>query len=153
MISFPVVDENFRSIADDYIFHDTIKDKKNRIIFYSSQTNLNILENAKVAAADGTFKVKKKFHRQILTIHGELDNRLLPLVFVYMKSKKKVAYKKVFKIIKKYIVSFFFFQKNLLKVSESNSYSCTLPTSKKMDSYERKMRGKGTKMRGKWEGI
>ena len=104
-----MVDENFRSIAvaDDGIFHDTGKKDQNRIFFYSSKSNLAILENSKVAAGDGTFKIKKSYHRQIFTLHGELNDRLIPLVFVYMKKKSKKAYKKIFKIIKHYIVSFF----------------------------------------------
>ena len=107
-VSFAVVDNDFKYIADDGIFHDTTKKDKDRVIFFSTRSNLAVLENAKVAAADGTFKVKKKYHRQRLTIHGELDNRLVPLVFCYMKRKSKRAYRRVFKIIKSYIVRFFF---------------------------------------------
>ena len=101
------VDENYKYITDDGVFQDTGKKDKDRIIFYSSQHNLNVLENAKVVAGDGTFKVKKRYHRQIFTIHGELAGRLVPLAFIYMKRKTKKAYKRLFKIIKSYIVSIF----------------------------------------------
>ena len=101
-----MVDENFKYISDDGVFHDTTKRDPDRIIFLTSRSNLAVLENSKTVAADGTFKVKKKYHRQIFTIHGELDDKMIPLIYVYMKRKTKRAYKRIFKHIKSYIVSF-----------------------------------------------
>ena len=102
-----MVDDNYKDISDDGVFQDTGKKDKDRIFFYSSRLNLSILENARVVAGDGTFKVKKRYHRQIFTLHGELDGRLVPCAFIYMKRKTKKAYKRLFKIIKTYIVSIF----------------------------------------------
>ena len=102
-----MVDEHFKLISDDGIFHDTNKRRdKNRVIFLTSESNLIVLENSKIVAADGTFKVKKQYHRQIFTIHGDLDGRLIPLVYCYMQRKTKKAYRMIFKIIKTHIVSF-----------------------------------------------
>ena len=106
-LSILVVDDDFKYISDDGVFFDTTKRDQDRVIFLTTRSNLAVLENSKVAAADGTFMVKKSYHRQIFTIHGELDDQLLPLVYVYMKRKSKRAYKRIFKILKSYIVSFF----------------------------------------------
>ena len=76
-------------------------------MLFTRESHLDVLENATTAAADGTFKVKKKFFRQIFTIHGEVNGKLVPLVFVLMKSKTKKAYRKVFKFIKSKRVSRF----------------------------------------------
>ena len=85
-------------------------------MLFTRESHLDVLENAECAAADGTFKVKKKFFRQIFTIHGEINGKLVPLVFVLMKSKTKKAYRKVFKFIKSKRVSRFLLK---LKAFES----------------------------------
>ena len=97
---------------------DTGKKDKDRFMLFTRESHLDVLENAATVAADGTFKVKKKFFRQIFTIHGEVNGKLVPLVFVLMKSKTKKAYRKVFKFIKSKRVSRF-----LLKLKAFESIS------------------------------
>ena len=74
-------------------------------MLFTRECHLDRLENANTVGADGTFKVKKKFYRQIFTIHGEVNGTLVPLVFVLMTTKTKKAYRKVFKFIKSKRVS------------------------------------------------
>ena len=61
-------------------------------MLFTRESHLDVLENSKAVGADGTFKVKKKFFRQIFTIDGEINGKMVPLVFVLMKSKTKKAF-------------------------------------------------------------
>ena len=75
-------------------------------MLFTRESHLDVLENSSAAGGDGTFKVKKKYFRQIFTIHGEVNNKFVPLVFVLMKTKSKNAYRKVFKFLKSKRVSY-----------------------------------------------
>ena len=95
-------------VEDGGIFYDSIVDSEvDRIIIYTSESNLIMLNNCKDVAADGTFKVPKNV-RQIFMLHGFISNRFLPLVYVFMEKKNKESYKKVFRKLQKFkVVNYF----------------------------------------------
>ena len=100
-LEIAVMDDNFKNLDEnDGVFVDTGKKDKDRFMLFTRESHLDVLENSKAVGADGTFKVKKKFFRQIFTIHGEINGKMVPLVFVLMKTKTKNAYRKVFKFLK-----------------------------------------------------
>ena len=112
---FSEIDEAFQKIAEDGIFFDSGKSDKNRIIGFTSVFNLDVLENSKKMCCDGTFRVKRCYFRQLFIVHGEINGMFVPLVFAFMRSKSKLAYKKVFRWIQKEKVSNF--QMFFLRVS------------------------------------
>ena len=100
-----VVPEEWQKLdEDDGIFYDSREEEEgNRVIFYSTQSNLDMLDDCKQISGDGTFKVPKKF-RQLFSIHGHVNNRFLPLAYFFMEKKNKQSYAKCFKILKKFKV-------------------------------------------------
>lgn len=61
-------------------------DGQNAIIF-TTQTNVRILSEAEQWFADGAFRCCPRQFRQVYTIHGMYDGRVLPLVYILMSRK------------------------------------------------------------------
>ena len=104
-----VIDKKYHNLTDenDGRFYDSSKHDEDRFIIWTTKTNLNLLKNAKRLALDATFRVPKGF-RQLLILHVCVNGRFVPVLYCFMTTKTKRAYKLVFDWIKSQIVSITF---------------------------------------------
>ena len=58
--------------------------------------NLNALQTHSHWFVDGTFKVAPELFMQLFTIHGLVDNRALPMIYVLLTNKTEDSYFRVF---------------------------------------------------------
>lgn len=71
-----------------------------RILMFGTHENLNILQSHSHWFIDGTFKVAPELFMQVFTIHGLVDHRALPMVYVLMTNKTEESYFRVFDTLK-----------------------------------------------------
>jgi hypothetical protein len=71
-----------------------------RIIGYASNYGLNLLRQAEIWSADGTFSVAPPPFYQIYTIMAHLDGYAFPSAYVFMPGKKRYMYKVNFLLMK-----------------------------------------------------
>ena len=104
------IPEEWQNLCEKGVFYDSKDDDENdpkdRIILFTSESNLNMLFDCKQIAGDGTFKVPK-IVRQIFILHGKVNHRFLPLVYIFMEKKNKASYIKIFKKLQQLKVIFF----------------------------------------------
>jgi hypothetical protein len=84
------------------VFDSGCKDDERYIVFMS-KFDENWLNKANTWLIDGTFYSAPKNYTQILTVHGYLFGKSLPLVYILSKSKKQSNYEKIFNKLKTYI--------------------------------------------------
>ena len=109
------IPEHFQNLAEDGIFYDSKwddGDDGNRILFFSTESNMDQLFNSTQVGMDGTFKVPGMF-RQLVDIFGKVNGRFLPLAYAFMEKKTKAGYIKILQKIQQLRViifsSFFLF--------------------------------------------
>ena len=103
-----VIPEDWQKLCENGIFYDSIEDDENdRIIFFTSESNMDVLFDCKQIAGDGTFKIPKVV-RQLFMVHGKVNERFLPLVYVLMEKKNKQSYIKIFRALQQLRVIIFF---------------------------------------------
>lgn len=71
-------------------------DGNDRVLIFSTRRNLSLLAQSRNWYADGTFKTTPMLFQQLYTIHGILNNNVLPAVFALLPSKSENTYNKVF---------------------------------------------------------
>ena len=71
-----------------------------RIFMFGTNDNLNTLQTHSYWFVDGTFKVAPELFMQLFTIHGLIDNRALPLIYVLLTDKTEASYFRVFDKLK-----------------------------------------------------
>lgn len=81
-----------------FLLFDT--NDSDRVICYASEAGLNILRNCPGWHCDATFATAPAIYYQVLSIHAFIKNRTLPVVFIYMKNKDMICYKKVLELFK-----------------------------------------------------
>lgn len=72
----------------------------NRILIFSTRSNITLLAQSQNWYADGTFKVVPTLFEQLYTIHGLKDNVAIPLVFALLPNKTEQTYIKLLQEIK-----------------------------------------------------
>jgi len=70
-------------------------DINNRILIFTTNENLNILNDSEIWFADGTFKSVPNIYNQLYTIHGNIDCTVYPLIYILMCSKNENSYSEV----------------------------------------------------------
>ncbi|XP_022160472.1 uncharacterized protein LOC111026661 [Myzus persicae] len=70
-------------------------DINNRILIFTTNENLNILNDSEIWFADGTFKSVPNIFNQLYTIHGNIDCTVYPLIYILMCSKNENSYSEV----------------------------------------------------------
>lgn len=88
----------YRDKAKFYMF-DTGNKHPNRIIIFTTENNLKLMANYKEWYADGTFDVSPTLFKQVYSIHININNTNLPVLYGLLPNKKGTTYKKFFKII------------------------------------------------------
>ncbi|XP_068234292.1 uncharacterized protein [Palaemon carinicauda] len=75
-------------------------DGSDRIIIFSTRKNLQVLSSASYWYADGTFKITPPLFHQLYSIHGNVNDDVLPLVFILMANKTEESYNKLLSELK-----------------------------------------------------
>ncbi|KAG0437873.1 hypothetical protein DMUE_3433, partial [Dictyocoela muelleri] len=70
------------------------------MMFYTDQ-NLEILSKSSYWLADGTFFVSPKKFSQLYIIHGIFFGEVVPLIYIFMKTKNQISYESIFNEINK----------------------------------------------------
>ena len=101
------------------VYDDRGKDDPNRILIFSTKSNLNIeIENWFI---NGTFAVFPELYYQIYTINIFVKGKNLPLIYALLTNKEKTTYAKFFTMLLHYIV---FLPKSIItdfEISELNA--------------------------------
>ncbi|CAF1501616.1 unnamed protein product [Adineta ricciae] len=80
--------------GDNFILHEDDK-----LIIYTTSSNLSVLKICKHWFADGTFKVCPDDFYQLFTLHGLLKSQVVPLVYGLLIGKSASDYSQFFKRI------------------------------------------------------
>lgn len=67
-----------------------------KIILMGTRSSLKLLEESKCWLMDGTFYIVPSIFKQLFTIHGAIENQIVPLVFCLMTKKSKKVYNELF---------------------------------------------------------
>lgn len=79
-----------------FLFYDSGMEDKNRVVIFTTEKNLSLLEFSDVFLCDGTFKTAPSNFEQIFTIQCRLRQLHLPMIFCFMKHKNESSYNKIF---------------------------------------------------------
>ena len=90
--------ENFL-MADDGM-------NENRMMIFSTKTNLSYLCKSTAIYGDGTFKVAPNLFYQLYSLHATVYGENVPLVYVLLPNKTKDTYVRMFTIIKNCCAAF-----------------------------------------------
>ncbi|KAG0434831.1 hypothetical protein DMUE_5010 [Dictyocoela muelleri] len=80
-------------------FDSGINDPERYLIF-TTKTHLTYLNNANNLYCDGTFRAYPRNFTQIYVIMADIKNIIVPLVYIFMKTKSKNSYKKALNFLK-----------------------------------------------------
>jgi hypothetical protein len=81
--------------GDKFVLFDSGIYDLSRIIITGDESLLSFARNSKIALCDGTFKSTPPEFYQIFTIHFEIFEAIVPIFYVYMKSKEEKDYIRV----------------------------------------------------------
>ena len=84
--------------GEDFCLFDSGALTLDRIVAFTTEVNLSFLSNSFVLVADGTFRVCPREFLQLYTLHGEINSKIFPLVYILLKTKKETDYLKIFDI-------------------------------------------------------
>ncbi|KAG0429811.1 hypothetical protein DMUE_5716 [Dictyocoela muelleri] len=90
-------------LGEFFYLYDTGQNDENRVIVFSTASNILHLENSPIWICDGTFRSCPTDFFQIYTIMGIINNRSFPLLYFLMKKKSVDAYLKGFTFLSKKI--------------------------------------------------
>ncbi|KAG0442123.1 hypothetical protein DMUE_0520, partial [Dictyocoela muelleri] len=83
-----------------FYLYDSGEDDENRILVFSTASNIIHLENSKIRICDGTFRSCPSDFYQIYTIMGILNNQNFPLMYFLIKKKSVCSYLKGFSFLR-----------------------------------------------------
>nr|XP_033798636.1 uncharacterized protein LOC117359609 [Geotrypetes seraphini] len=81
--------------GEQLLLWDSGENDERRIFIFTTESNLEVLEQHGHWFMDGTFKVAPHLFVQVFTIHAFVDNRALPMVYVLLNSKREEDYERV----------------------------------------------------------
>ena len=96
-----VIPENWKKTlsGSDFLVRDSTIGNE-RVLIFTTSTNINYLSQSPFWICDGTFKVVPTIFRQLYTVHGciggDENSRIMPLVYVLMSSKSEECYQTLF---------------------------------------------------------
>lgn len=86
--------------GEQFLFFDSGKDDLDRVLIFTTDRNLSILNCAESTFVDGTFSVSPEIFYQIFTINSLLRNKCLPLVYGCLPKKDVQTYVKFFSALR-----------------------------------------------------
>ncbi|KAG0420017.1 hypothetical protein EQH57_0325, partial [Dictyocoela roeselum] len=88
-----------KHIQASYKMIITCRESRQYILFGTNKS-LDLLKKSKLWLSDGTFYTATKGFSQIYIIYSEVFTKIVPLIYILMKSKTQEAYKMIFMEIK-----------------------------------------------------
>jgi hypothetical protein len=85
---------------EDFVKYNNGFENPNRIIMFSTNSNLEYLASSKYWICDGTFKMAPSLFYQLYVIIGEVVDVNVPLVYILLKNKTKDIYNLMFSVLK-----------------------------------------------------
>ena len=82
--------------GDLFLQFDSGQDDPERYLIFTTDNNLEYLNNNSCWYIDGTFDSCPNLFYQMLTIHVLANGRNLPCIYALLTSKKQSAYKSIF---------------------------------------------------------
>ncbi|KAL3697452.1 hypothetical protein R1sor_011528 [Riccia sorocarpa] len=79
--------------------------QNNDIIVFGTSSDFDVLCNATHVYMDGTFDSCPELYRQLFTLHALFEEQQVPLLYVLMSSKERVAYISLFRALKDHAVA------------------------------------------------
>ena len=83
-----------------FLLYDSGVRDLERIVIFSTETNLIHLNYNKTWVCDGTFSVVPSNFEQLYTIQIQIRNKFVPILFCLMKRKNSRSYEKLFELLK-----------------------------------------------------
>ncbi len=82
--------DNTAARFERFLFYDSGQAAgQDRILIFSTNNNLNVLETSNKWFADGTFSISPPLFTQLYTIHAERMNRVHPLIYALLPDKRE----------------------------------------------------------------
>ncbi|XP_014298070.1 uncharacterized protein LOC106693699 [Microplitis demolitor] len=96
-----VIPDIYKTVNDDELFllHDS-GGGADRFLIYATEKNLDLLAECTMWFCDGTFSSVPLIFKQLYTIHGSYDGKILPFVYILAPNKSQKLYLRVLKVIK-----------------------------------------------------
>uniref|UniRef100_A0A2S2P9P5 MULE transposase domain-containing protein n=1 Tax=Schizaphis graminum TaxID=13262 RepID=A0A2S2P9P5_SCHGA len=94
-----ILPENYTTTFDGKPFL-LFENGENRILIFSTQKNLQLMEKCDHWYADGTFSTSPNLFYQIYTVHGIQYNNVLPSIFSLLPNKTENTYIDFYKSLK-----------------------------------------------------
>jgi hypothetical protein len=89
--------ERLPGVAENFLLFDSGPETgDNRILIFSTQQNIGILQQATDWYMDGTFDVTPPLFAQLFSIHGTCLGQTHPLVFALLPNKRRDTYARLF---------------------------------------------------------
>lgn len=98
-----IIPESFQKLNDGrkFLFFDSGQETE-RILIFSTERNLDLLERATVWHIDGTFSAAPLLFSQLFTIHSVNGNCTFPAIFVLLPDKTQVTYQRMITAVKSF---------------------------------------------------
>lgn len=98
-----VIPQKYRKTGknEEFILYDS--NDKQRVIIMGTKQNLNFLERSTKWYIDGTFKTVPELFHQLLTIHGDIEGIVYPLIYCLLPNKMERTYIKIFEKVREFI--------------------------------------------------
>lgn len=85
---------------ENFLLYDSGANDRYRILIFGTRANVECLKNNENWFVDGTFSVAPNIFTQLFTIHALINNKVVPLIYVLMPSKREDIYFKNFSQLK-----------------------------------------------------
>ncbi|XP_071577721.1 uncharacterized protein [Temnothorax nylanderi] len=76
------------------------EDINNRLLIFATEDNLQVLRGCDTWYCDGTFKVVPEIFDQLYTVHGEVNGKVVPLVYALCPNRRKRTYQTLLRVLK-----------------------------------------------------
>ncbi|CAF0709721.1 unnamed protein product [Brachionus calyciflorus] len=86
-----------------FLLDDSGEDDNERVIIFSKEANIKLLNSSSDWFCDGTFAVSPKIFYQLYTINVLVNGKNLPVVYALLCNKKEESYNKLFNMLNHYI--------------------------------------------------
>ena len=90
-------------LGENFFYEDSGKGDSERILLFTTETNIKILNTNKDWYADGTFDISPTLFKQLYSVHVIINNFDLPMLYAFLPNKKQQVYLKMFKMIRKIV--------------------------------------------------
>lgn len=84
---------------EPFLLHDSGPSKR-RFLIFSTTKNLQCLSSCDMLFADGTFRSVPKIFLQLYTIHGRVNGKIMPLVYMLLPDKRARTYISAINVLK-----------------------------------------------------